>query len=572
MSSDLRKTTKEQGMFIQKIKIDTKIPNANSFQDHKSFESILPDLFKVYEQTNAAILQENAIPTKIRDFKDYTSIKSKYENNEYASSPYKLYNDIKEVSSNLINKDNIGSKEYTEIDFFYKFATELLLREVGNIVESYSSQEIIKNDLESQLEEDFNQILNSYTLDNGEIITFISKSEEIDQNVQSSIYNPHHPPPIKQKIQPLFSSIIKKSSLDNKPTFVNEPFSISKITPSIKDIKTNSLLESVSQPSPALYSPLNETPQILAGYFHPTWYTVAMPTWLNHKALQLKSKQLDVSSNLPQLSIFNQNQQDQMMSLNSSSRNLPTIWGSGEIYRSFAPHVDSSSTAVTDRLRSTIWLNHIGKETIARLKKRFINRVSGKSAIPLPASESEDVQMKELETEEHNNKDVGFRDVESQSTEIDLSKIYKWDPLEMENLRFLKAHEKDIRSPSKLQKLISDNLLKLNALRQDRYHRSDPRNPLSPNDEEKQLHNRLQRLFIVAIKLYKIQPSDFKSKISNKLPVLVSEYAGSLPGIPNSSAINGSLVQTNNIAKPSSRLQGLRTPSAKGGKRINFRQ
>lgn len=568
------------------------------FEAHKAFSGILPDLFTVYHYANNDIITKKVLPRnfyepspakiifslKDKDSKEFTSISHQYQEGKYHSSPYKLYHDIKAVSSILLFGETPGSDTYKEVDFFYKFASELLLREVGTIIQSNPSDEI-KNELETQLEDDFSKILTTYTLANGEIITYILKTEEEDYQSRSSIYNPHHPPPVKQKIQPLFSSVVSKSSLDATPTLVAEPFTVTKVVPTIKDSSSSNLLENISPSSATIPPPLEGPTNILHDFFHPTWYTVAMPNWLTYKALSLKQgielpqyADLPIASNEPPTLNLLRNHGIEKGGANSS-------WGLGHNYQSFAPTRDGKGAVVSDRLKANIWLNHIGFAEIEKLKKSFIRDndtmdedtevedVESTLCTQQELTKSVENERKEnLELEEIDENGFKVKDENEDGKElvINLTNLLKWDPLEIRSLKFLKAHRLQLLTPSKLQGLISDNLLKLNELRQERYLRSNTGNPHSPDDEEKQLYKCVQSLILVAMKLYNVGPGGLGFKASNKIPTLVSEYNGTLPGMPSSRNFIGSgpQITANHITRPG-RLPNLRSTSNRGRRRLH---
>ncbi|KAG5417012.1 hypothetical protein I9W82_004645 [Candida metapsilosis] len=566
---------------------------------HHDFNAILPDLFTVYQHTNPEIVSKEVLPKsfhepnpdailsslKEHDSKEFTSITRQYQDGKYNSSPYRLYHDIKVISSILLKKEAQGSNAYKEIDFFYKFATELLLREVGTIIQTTASNDTT-NELETQLEDEFNKILSTYTLANGEIITYISRSEEEDYQNHSSIYNPHHPPPVKQKIQPLFSSIIHKSSLDLTPTLVAEPFTVSKVVPMVKDSNSNNLLENISPSSATIPPPLEGPTNILHDFFHPTWYTVAMPNWLTYKALSLKPSlelpryaDLPLASNEPPMLNLLRNHSNEKGSASSS-------WGSGHNYQSFAPSKDGRGAVVSDRLKANIWLNHIGLSEIEKLKNSFIHEgeamdedtevedVEGTQVEPTKVTENGQEAEQAVDEKQETAAKVKHEEEEEEDDDeepvIGLTNLIKWDPQEIKNLEFLKEHRQDLLKPLTLQRLISSSLLKLNNLRQERYVKSDPVNLLQPDDKEKQLHKRVQYLILAAMKLHNVSPSSLGFKVSNKVPTLVSEYNGTLPGMPSSRSLigSGSQFTSNHITKPG-RLPNLRSSSTRGRRRFH---
>lgn len=598
------------------------------------------DLFTVLEHTDKEIVSLVVLPLDFyepqpseilqslrkHDSKEHsTSIQQKYQDGKYDSNPYALFHDIKVACSVLISKESPQSYRYKEVDFFYKFSTELLLRETGNLVQIITTQSNtsdLKNELESHIEEEFDKIISDYSLSNGEIITYMQKIEEKqDPQNLGNIYDPNHHHHhhlhsnhqhlnqlqiARQKVQPLFTSVLNKSSLDQTPTLIKEPYGVAKVVPSVKDTRTNSTLESLSPVTGVIPSPLEQPTNILHDFFHPTWYTVAMPTWLTYKAIALQPKnvsyyQKDGLNELPQLSILQQpgNAPASVSATVSASASASAavtaaattvattgpFWGSGNNFRSFAPQVDTRASIVADKIKSNIWLSHIGNAAIERLKAQFVNEVlrvesqSKNIQLATKTAEGTDNQLEsttikdDVETKgnmEHDDQKVEsekkMESVESEGDskhEVNLANLIKWDPTSVDELEYLKSHKKDLLSPQKLQKLISISLLKMNALRQERYFKSDVRNPLPPDRQEIQLYKRVQELILLAVKLYKVNPGDFSFKFSQRIPVLVSEYSGVLPGVAPNKISSGS----NTLHSGRSSVRG---PNSTRGKKARY--
>ncbi|KAG7664672.1 uncharacterized protein J8A68_001768 [[Candida] subhashii] len=545
------------------------------------FERILPDLFTVYENADKElnVLSSDVLPVDFHEdnsmdivqshktFVDSkgpnvktTTINQKYQDKKY-TSPYELYHDIKIVCSVLLNNTEVGSKEYKELDFFYKFTTEILLREVGSIIVFNNPVAEVKSELETQLQEDFDKIITSYNISNGEVITYISKTEEQEpQQPYSNLYA-NQSPVVKQRIQPLFSSVINKSELDSNRTIVPDPFSVSKVVPIVKDsARSESVLDQLTPISNKIPSPLEaSSSQILHDFFHPTWYTINVPTWLTYKAQTIKpTSSFPLNTSLisnnaqgqkPKLAVLQQREADSsILSVDPAS-----VWGSGNSYRSFAPRIDSKESIIGGELKGRIWLHHIGISEIEKIKQKYFDESEKLDDIEMKdeeveveegdqevegeskpngdnmkdTQESEDIKVEGVEEE----KPAIQEEEESPITDINIANLVQWDPSKLEELNYLKELKQDIVKPVKLQKLICNALLKLNKLRQERYLKSDIRNPLTPNQEEVKLYHRIQKFITLAIQLYKISPQTFSYEFSQKIPVLVSEFNGTLPGI-----------------------------------------
>jgi len=545
------------------------------------FESILPDLFTVYEHTNKDVLTNEILPVDFyqenpmkivsslqsHTTTDVTSIKNKYKNGQY-STPYQLFHDIKAVASILLNKEENGSLQYKELDFFYKFSTELLLREVGNLIKFNNETGEIKTELETQLDEDFTKIITNYNISNGEVITYISTTEEPEPQSSSVLYQHHqHKEEPTKKTQPLFSSVISKSELDNRASIVPSPYGLAQVVPSIKDSLSENTLETLSPIANRIPSPLDQPTNILHDFFHPTWYTISVPAWLTYTSQTIKPANLNTNQELEdgvgastktKLSILKNRDNDY-------STKPTNIWGPGNYYRSFAPSRNLSGSIVGNKLKANVWLQHIGMTEIAELKESFVENKNETNPLDNDTvvgkeDAGEGKSSKENGAEPTNGHQASEKTQQPSSRQaINIANIIKWDPTKVEELNYLKEHKQDLVNPQKLQKMISISLLKLNKLRQQRYSRSDVRNPLAPQHEENILYNRVVKLISIAIQLFNVNPGCFSYQFSKNIPVLVSEFSGTLPGIPPTKAI----VNNGNTATTKlNRLPNLKGPSA----------
>ncbi|AOW27110.1 chromatin structure-remodeling complex subunit RSC58 [Candida albicans L26] len=553
----------------------------NQSSSSSKFESILPDLFTVYEHTNKDVLTNEILPVDFyqenpmkivsslqsHTTTDVTSIKNKYKNGQY-STPYQLFHDIKAVASILLNKEENGSLQYKELDFFYKFSTELLLREVGNLIKFNNETGEIKTELETQLDEDFTKIITNYNISNGEVITYISTTEEPEPQSSSVLYQHHqHKEEPTKKTQPLFSSVISKSELDNRASIVPSPYGLAQVVPSIKDSSSENTLETLSPIANRIPSPLDQPTNILHDFFHPTWYTISVPAWLTYTSQTIKPANLNTNqesedgvgaSTKTKLSILKNRDNDY-------STKPTNIWGPGNYYRSFAPSRNSSGSIVGNKLKANVWLQHIGMTEIAELKESFVENKNETNPLDNDTvvgkeDAGEGKSSKENGAEPTNGHQASEKTQQPSSRQaINIANIIKWDPTKVEELNYLKEHKQDLVNPQKLQKMISISLLKLNKLRQQRYSRSDVRNPLAPQHEENILYNRVVKLISIAIQLFNVNPGCFSYQFSKNIPVLVSEFSGTLPGIPPTKAIvnNGTTATTK-----SNRLPNLKGPSA----------
>lgn len=492
------------------------------------------------------------------------TIQEKYDKGKY-DSPYKLYHDIKIASSAKIESLKLGSEDYKAIDFFYRFTSELLLQEVARLHLLFSKNDNKPSDLMSdlfiQLCDDFHKISYSYTASNDEMVTYISKTEEPEPQTispYSNIYPNQSPVPTRTIKQPLFSSLIGKSSLDTNPTFVPDPYMVSNVIPVNKNQARNSTnLSTISSASSKIPTPLDQLPSaLLQDFFHPIWYTIPVPTWLNYKSSILKPATLanNAYTTPSALSLQSNNQGEKpkllvLQQKNSDANDSNTfIEVPGDCVRSFAPNVDLTETIVTDSFKSRIWLQHLGFEQIESIKKKYLQGLQSnlepsqtikpveieetsepkKDATPI---ESKHITPSPEELKIDTSKEADISDING-SVEIDVSNLMEWDPIKIQALDELIQEKKStFESPQSLQRMISTSLIKLNRLRQERYLKSDQKLIAPPSDDEVKLYNKLSKLIEITIKLYKINPGDFSIEFSKKIPVLVSEFCGSLPAV-----------------------------------------
>lgn len=488
-----------------------------------------------------------------------TSISEKYASKEY-STLYELYHDIKAVASSKIQKQKVGSAKYNDIDFFYKFATELLLRESSRLslalfhTKKDDADDVLeRSELETQLSEDFNKISVSYNLTNGEVVTFTYKSEEPSSSIPS-IPNAYHSPypqpqqPPHQIKQPLFSSLTGKSNLDARSTIVPDPYLLSKVIPLNRNAtRNNSTLESLSPSISKIPPPTTQPTEILSNFFHPNWYTIHVPTWLTYKSKTFKPQ---VAS-----SLLKSQREDELRLV---SRNDGSVM-------SFAPTVDLKVSVVSTELKGNIWLNHLGFQEIHDIKKKYLENINSDTSMDVdvvPNGEDKDNEDDIKPSISENNGDIEMKDSIDKDTdllkrkEINVADLVQWDPSKIEELESIKE-DKDtiIKSPRDLQKLITTNILKLNKLRQERYLRSNPTNLLAPSKNEIKLYNKVSKLITLSIELNNVNTGSLALNFSKRLPVLMSEYAGTLPGLPLSKSVGAT--------GKSTRLPSIRGPYKK---------
>lgn len=456
-----------------------------------------------------------------------TSVLDKYNNKGYESI-YGIYHDIKVASSSLITQHKIGTKPYKDVDFFYKFSTEILMRESSLYkVALVTFNDDKPSELEELITADFDKVSFDYNNNNGEVISYISEIQDPNaSNIPSYSYGNSTPPPPQVVKQPLFTSLIGKSELDPRFTLVPEPYNLVKAIPLPKNTGTNgSTFDSLNTVVSKIPMPTNQPTTMLDNFIHLNWYIINAPEWLNYKGSVLKPP---IRSSL----LKNQNNDEyKLISMGNESA------------KSFAPTIDSKGSGVSTAIKSNIWLNQVGLQKIKEIRNKYNEKVNRLEKSDEPEVKTDETNDKK-EDSINNNKSVNGSDPVKEETPqveydeskiIDFEKLMKWDPKDIEQLKLLKD-DKDsiIKSPKDLQKLITNQILKLNRLRQERYLKSNANSTIPVTNVERKLYNKITKLITLAINLYKIEPGNLPLEFSKKVPVLMSEYPGTLPGMPAS--------------------------------------
>lgn len=546
---------------------------------------MLGDIIKVLEHVDEnGLLTEKRIPTNFSEndadkiLESYASFLSenkhpksasileKYRGGKYTTF-YQLYHDIKVACASKIKEFGIGSSEYNEIDSFHKFSSELVMRELSKIKEdpmflsSETGQE--ESEIAKSLSDEFNKISHSYSSTNNEAILYISQGEETSDlsNPMSTLYpNYQHSiqPPRRLK-QPLFSSLLGKSSVDPRSTLVPDPFKLTKIVPSHKNfLSNNNTLETLSPATSKIPSPTNQPTEILSNFFHPNWYTIQIPSWLTYKSRIMKPQ---ISSSL--LKSHNENE------LRQVNRNDPN-------FSSFAPSLDLKVGAVSKELEGNVWLNHLGFKKLKSIKKDMneLNGDQGSSDDQLDDNVSADTQSDvaqsdqatEKKDEDNHHSDIqektNSENVKSEcSGEINIANVLKWDPAEIEDFKVIKNEHPDILKSSKLlQNVISKDLLKLNQLRQERYMRSNPNNIIAPSSSETRLYKKITKLLTLLLDSRNIGIGNLSLQLSKRVPILLNEYHGTLPGMQAS--------KVTTTGSKTTRLPSIRGPYKKKNRQL----
>ncbi|KAF7584263.1 hypothetical protein FOB63_000335 [Clavispora lusitaniae] len=489
-------------------------------------KEVIPKNF--FEKNPNQIIQAHQEYIESQPTHEKTSVTQKLKKGYH--NVYEFYHDIKLVAGNEIAQHEVGSDEYVQTDFFYKFATEILLREVGTIGLRLQAHEIEEDTL-GILRDDFDKISNSYTVSNGEIITYLHKYEEPVAPAFHGVYGSQQPVQTKTITQPLFTSLIGKSSIDPRNSVVPDPYQLAKVVGSSKALAGNSSTFRFFSKATSRIPPLSQAPaQVLDSFFHPNWYTIEAPKWLIYKERTLKPP---VDSTL----VKNVESDD----LRAYEKKCVTM--------SFAPTSDSRNSVLSEELKTSVWLNHIGLKKVEEIRRSYYDKQSSPIPVANEVATSEKVAEVNDKTELISIDNLSDAD----SNVIKLENLASFNPEAYLSLQELKKEKSDlVKSPREVQKAISIHLLQLNKLRQQRFLQSGS---IEPSSAELVVYKKIVKLMTLLAET--AQGQQVSLALSKKLPVLLNEYHGVLPG---------PLPQKNISSTKAGRLSGIRGPYKKRGR------
>ncbi|GMC45786.1 unnamed protein product [Saccharomyces cerevisiae] len=469
------------------------ILNAASVKCHVVDESFPAKFFeknpdKIYESYCKFIKNRSNSEGLIRneDKLVLTTINKRFENGEYEPIQggfYKLYHDIKLVCTILIHFYPQGTRNYQLVDKFYKFSSELLLREccrIGialtqtNNIKSRSGKLLSGNEMDEYDDDDATELDKIISYD------FI----KISMNYTVPISQTYQ---IRTKDMDLFSSIISKSNLDKRPhELPNTNFKINNVLPQTDIENEAPRLGFVGANTSNIPDPTLPPTEMMTRFLHPNWY--ALPT---------------------------------------------TVWLKYGNYNSWAPSFNENGTVVDSTTRGLIWLERIGymdlyeknekkvkQEELLNTNEEGINRKQNDENNKNVDGKSNGVQ----DDSGDNDNDATIASANSESTEnkeqfiIKLQNLYNWTPSnyigddEIENFR-----------NGTPDKLVSESLLKLKRLRKERILNK----VLKPTTEERELYFKVKRILkevILAKKVSKVPINNVRA-----FPVLHTNYNGSIP-------------------------------------------
>lgn len=456
-----------------------------------------------------------------------TSVLSKLKELDY-HAPYELYHDLKLACGVEIVQHAVGSEVYCEIDQYFHSSANLLLKEVERMGLAVF-QEKERDDEEDMLDayrEEFDRMSKSHLQLNQECVTYLYKYEEAAVPQYNGLHG-QSPPPARVITQPLFSGLTGRSILDTRNTTVPDPYLVAKVIGSATALETG-VMKSFSYGATRMPA---ATPaiQVLDSFFHPNWYTVEAPVWLTYKQKTLTP---------PKSSSLTGNADSMELRMSEKSSNVI----------SFAPTSDLKNAVISTALKLSVWFNDIGYKKLKALGQGPDVNESEKVAAAAAAAESSSVSTETVQVSKTSLVDQKLTDsaildaatesalLEPKSDEIKLANLVAFTPEALSSLQELKEERDQIKSARDLQKIISYNLLKLQKLRQKRFLQSTNAGPASAF--EMIIYKKTMKLFTILINLKAANGKKIELPISKKLPVLLNDYPGVLPGSVSTKSIS----------------------------------
>lgn len=404
---------------------------------------------------------------------------------------------------------HFGSEPYRNIDLYFHYVVDLLVQEVERI--GYTLfQEKEREDEEDMLDsyrEDFRRISKHKLELNKEMVTYLYKHEEPLTLPYNNLHG-HSPPPPKIITQPLFSGLVGRSVLDTRCTTVPEPYLLAKVVGSAPTSDL-SLMKSFNYGATRIPAP-NSSAQVLESFFHPNWYTVETSKWLTYKQKSLN----------PPL--------DSKLVKHPKADDLRAFEKNSNIV-SFAPSADLRKAVMSKDTKLAVWFSDIGYDKLSSIHKKI-----GADVVQPEVSTSSLTAAIEEKPQENGVKSEKTEAAASEiiekpkSNEIKLKNLALFVPEAKPVIEELRKENASVESARGVQRVISLNLLKLQKLRQKRFLQSA--NGSAPSPIEIATYQKILKLLTLLVDLKAGEEQRIDSMLSKKLPVLLNDYSGTLPG------------------------------------------
>lgn len=479
--------------------IDEKFPS-------KFFEKDPARIFESYKKFLKPKLDGEG-NVKNKDNLPVTTIAEKFSKNEYVKRPgafYRLHHDIKLVCTLLIHFYPQGTRTYQMVDKFYKFATELLLREcyrygismVEESEEQYSDEKTLFN---KQVSRDFIKISVGYSVPYAE--SYYISSGGLD----------------------LFSSTISKSQLDHRVTEPpNSSFVSNKIVPQAGNEiapKLGFVAANVSNiPDPTL--PPSE---MMTKFLHPNWYALPTTVWLEYGDFKSWAPSFNESGTV----------------LDAARRG--TIWlektGYTSLWKLKNKHKDTLTREDSEEASNKETNNESTESVSAGTEALKHNDIAQPIGVSKESSPQKNVESKQpvgnasngassIEIDEHqaDDKETGENNpvsspISSGSLKIKLENLYEWSPGNN-----ISDEEIQVITEGNAHKLVTQTLLELKEMKRKRVK---SKKVSKPTAKEMELYYRAQRLLREVMLAKKVE--SVPQITAKSFPVLQANYMGSVP-------------------------------------------
>ncbi|CDR41598.1 CYFA0S07e03972g1_1 [Cyberlindnera fabianii] len=296
-----------------------------------------------------------------------TTILEKHNNSLY-TRPYQLYHDLLVATYIQINSLEIGSKDYVEVDRFYKFSTELFLRECYRLhitideLKASSETQSEKHEasgFEEMLTADFDRISTSYNIGHSEAYVVLT---------QNNI--------------PVFTSLNERSALDERQVILPDNVQSTKVIPTTTSA-TSGPLGDLSPHITRLPQANAQSGEILSRFLHPNWYSLPTSKWLETSDLQ-----------------------------------------------SFAPLVDEQMFVVSSADKSRLWLETIGHKKLEKWRKEVAPKDDVMTDSVEASASTQDIASEGVNGTDATQmtEDTAIDETYGELSKDDFFNLYEWSP------------------------------------------------------------------------------------------------------------------------------------------------
>ena len=409
---------------------------------------------------------------------------------------YKLYHDVKLVCTLLIHYYQPGTRNYQLVDKFYRFATELIIRECYNIGSS------LQTDVDGHNAND-----SSSTNPNSELYDSISQDFiKITTSYKVPIPQTYH---IRTRDLDLFSSIIAKSSLDRRAQELpNSNFEINKVIPQTDILEEAPKLGFVCANTSNIPDPTLPPTEMLTRFLHPNWYALPTTTWLKYGGFESWAPSFNEGGSV----------------LDSTSRGM--IWLRRIGYMKFMDGKEQKKresgtedgNRVDDKATDSTMVPKMDTEGDKTAGEPKVEPKVDENKEDKPNDREDAVNEQKYGKEENDSGHVTEEHNRTQH-EIQMKNLLKWAP---EN--YIESDEIESFKAGLEANLINATLLKIRRLRNKRIGK-DPTAP--PGEEEVKLYYKVKRMIREVVLNRKIDKVPLFHQ--RMIPVLQANYSGGIP-------------------------------------------